>query len=72
MVYRKIITLIFDTNLCIFKKNLSMLKRLLRAICFPLAIIATIIGVIQWVFTGKNIGTALMNYSVIGKWEYES
>lgn len=48
-----------------------MLQRLLRAICFPLAIVTIVFGVIQWIFTGKNVGTALMNYSVMGVWEYE-
>lgn len=44
-----------------------MFKRILRVILFPIGVILSIPGIIQWVIFGRNWGFELFEYSVTGE-----
>lgn len=44
-----------------------MIKRLCRVLAFPLGLLLVIPGIILWIFTNKNLGIKLMEWSILDR-----
>lgn len=45
-----------------------MIRRILRMLAFPAAILLSPIWLLIWIFTGRNIIFGLLNYAVSNEW----